>query len=142
MMLHGRSNTIKSFLPIFYLSKYFGCNLYPLPKVLSASNVKLNLRAIDVLICLIQFGLTFGITIPLITKWSHHDSAIRKDLESLISLSSVVTLTMAGSFANYAFAIISSFIVIIDIFNAPVIRSFLLFFTKIDEQVKHIFELI
>lgn len=141
-MLHGRSNTIQSFLPIFYLSKYFGCNLYPLPKVLNASNVKLNLRAIDVLLCLIQFGLKFGITIPLIKKWNEHDSAVRKELESLISLSSVVTLTMSGLFANYAYVIISLFIGIIDIFNAPVIRSFLLLFTNIDEQVKHIFELI
>lgn len=134
-MLHGRSDIVKSFLPIFYVSKYFGCNLYPLPKVISASNVKINLRAIDVFVCLIQVGLSFGITIPLIKKWDGPDSKMRQELESQISLSSVVMLSIIGSVVNYAYTTIFLFIVIIDMFNAPVIRSFLLLFTNIDEQV-------
>lgn len=135
MMFHGTSNIIKSFQPIFYISKYFGSNLYQLPKVLTPSNLKINPRPIDVFICFIQFSLTFGVTIPMIRRWDDEDSPIRKELESKISLSSVVILSITGSVANYAYSFIFLFIIISDMLNAPVIRSFILLFANIDEKV-------
>lgn len=135
MMFHGTSNIIKSFHPIFYISKYFGSNLYQLPKVLTPSNLKINPRPIDVFICFIQFSLTFGVTIPMIRRWDDEDSPIRKELESKISLSSVVILSITGSVANYAYSFIFLFIIISDMLNAPVIRSFILLFANIDEKV-------
>lgn len=65
-MSRGTPNIIKSFLPIYYLSKYYGCNLYPLPRKLNSSNLKINLRAIDVLTYLVHVGLAVGVLIPFI----------------------------------------------------------------------------
>lgn len=134
-MLH---NIVKSFQSIFYVSKYFGCNLYPIPKVLSAANVKMNLRATDVLIYLVHIGLALGVSIPLIRKWEDQSSPLRKELESQISLSSVVMLSITGAAVNYAHVIIFLFIIMFDMINAPVIRGFLLLFNDIDEKVYHL----
>lgn len=129
------STVIKSFIPIFYVSKYFGCNLYPLPKILNASNVKANLRAIDILICLIQICLAFGISIPLIKKWEDNESPLRKELESIISLYSVTILTISGSAANFGYVAIYLFVMFADMINAPVVRGILLSFADFDNQV-------
>lgn len=116
MALRETPNIIKSYLPLFYISKYFGCNLFPLPKLLSPSNVKIDIRAVDILICLIHFGLSIGVTLPFIMKW---DSALRKQLESKIALSSVVMMSIIGSSANYAHLLIYLFIMFSDMINAP-----------------------
>lgn len=131
------SKIVKSFLPLFYISKYFGCNLYPLPKVFSASNVKINLRAIDILLCLIQFALTFSVTIPLINKWNEKDSPLRKELESKVSVSSVIILTIVATAATYAYTFIYLTIMLADMINASIIRNILVLFTNVDEQVFH-----
>lgn len=138
MTVRGTPNIIKSFLPIFYTSKYFGCNLFPLPRLLTPSSVKLNVRAIDVLICLIHFGTAFGVTIPFVKSWDDEDkSGLRKELESKITMSSVVMMSIVGSSANYAHIFVYLFIIIIDMINATVIRKIVLLFTILDKQVCH-----
>lgn len=135
MLLREKPNIIKSYLPIFYTSKYFGYNLFPLPKLLSLSNVKINLRVVDILICLTHFGLSIGVTIPFIMKWDSNDSPMRKELESKITLSSVVMMSIIGSTANYAYVLIYLFIMIIDMRNAPSIRKVFVLFNNFDKQV-------
>ncbi len=136
-MLNANTSTaIKSFLPIFYISKYFGCNLYPLPKALNASNVKINLRVIDFLLCLYQLVITFTIIIPLIRKWDAKDSPVRNELESKISMSSVIILSITGTAATYAYTLIYLIIMIVDMVNATLIRGILFSFTNFDELVQ------
>lgn len=129
------SNIIKSFLPLFYISKCFGCNLFPLPRVLNPTNVKINLRAIDVIICSVHIGLSFFVTIPLIKTWEQSDSTLRKELEAMITYSSVVTLRLIGTAVNYGYVFTCLFIIINDMINASAIRNILLSFMNIDELV-------
>ncbi|KAJ6641362.1 hypothetical protein Bhyg_06301, partial [Pseudolycoriella hygida] len=60
------------------------------------------------------FGIAFGVTIPLIRKWDDQDSPLRKELESKISLTSVVMLSITGAVANYSYVIIFLIIIVAD----------------------------
>lgn len=142
MLPTATSNIVKSFRPIFYISKYFGCNLYPLPNDLNASNVKMNLRVIDVLLCLFQLILSFGVTIPLLQKWETDDSPMRKELESKITSSGVIILNMTGSVANYGYSFLCLVIMFIDMINASVVRSILLSFINFDKLVRKYYQIV
>lgn len=109
--------------------------MYPLPKVLNASNVKMKLRAVDISMCFIHLILTFSVNIPMIKKWDTEKSISRTELESKVSSSAVFILSLTGTAAAYAAIVALTVIMILDMVNASAIRKLLLSFATFDEQV-------
>lgn len=134
-MSHTRPNIIKSFLPIFYVSKFFGCNLYSLPSPLTATNIIKSPSAIDVLLCVIQFVLYVFIVFPFTKKWNSYDSVLNNDFASKTGSSGLVVIVFIGQSLTYALPFANLCIIFLDIRNSTIMRRILFAFVKFDEQV-------
>lgn len=126
---------IKSFLPIFYISKLFGCSLYSLPRPLNATNTNTPLTAIDVLLCVIQFALYFFMIIPLSKKWDSYDSIFNNEYATQIGSSGLVIIVFIGKSLHYIVTVTNLFVIIMDMRNSAGIRRVMLSLIEFDKQV-------
>lgn len=134
-MSHTARGTLNSFLPIFYVSKFFGSNLYPLPKTISSTNVNVSLRAIDFLFCLIQFGLHLFVIFPLYDKWQSYDSIFNNEFATEIGSSGLAIIIFIGQGIHYATILTHLFITIMGMKSSTIIRKILLTLDNFDKQV-------
>lgn len=134
-MSHTKPNVIKSFLPIFYVSKIFGCNLYTLPSPLNATNINASPTAIDVLFGVIQFALYVFIVFPFIKKWNSFDSVFNNAYATESGSSGLVVVVFIGQSLTYAVTVTNVIITFMDMRNSAIVRRILFSFTKFDEQV-------
>lgn len=134
-MANTTPGIIKSFLPIFYISKLFGCNLYALPAALNSKNVNASLRATDILICLIQFVLHIFVIYPLLNKWDRYDEVFNEEFANKIRSSGLVVIVFIGRCLNYATILTNLLYTIMDMRNSVNIRRILLYLINFDKQV-------
>lgn len=134
-MSHTNPDIIKSFLPIFYISKIFGCNLYPLPSPLNAANMKASLTAIDILFCVFQFALYIFVIFPLTEKWSSYNSIFNEEFASNSGSSGLLVIVIIGRSLSDIIAFTNLLIIIMDMRNSAIFRKILLSFIKFDEKV-------
>lgn len=129
------ADIIRSFLPIFYVSKIFGCNLYSLPRPLNASNIKAPLTAVDVLVCVIQFALYLLVFIPFSKKWDSYDSVFNNEFAVETGSSGLVVIVYIGQRLTYVFSYTNLFIIVMDMKNSAYIRGLFLSLINFDKQV-------
>lgn len=129
-------DNIRSFLPIFYLSKVFGCNLYSLPRTLDGSNLNACPTAFDVLLCLIHFALYIFVCIPLSQKWDSYDKVFSNEFASNMGSSGLVIIVFLGNILGYATCIKNLFIIVMDMINSANMRRIMLSFNEFDTQVR------
>lgn len=134
-MSHTTPEIIKSFLPLFYVSKCFGCNLFSLPSPLTATNINTSLTAIDILLCLIQFAFYVFIVHPLSLKWNNYDAVFNNDFAAKSGSSGLVVIVFIGNILTYVLSFTNLFITIMDMRNSANTRRILLLFIEFDEQV-------
>lgn len=126
---------IQTFLPIFYVSKVFGCSLYSLPWSLNEQNISTSLTAIDVLLCAIQFGFYFFIIVPLSKKWDNYDSMFNNKYATEIGSSGLVMIVFIGQILGYLQNFTNLLIIFMDMRNSRNIRRIFLSLIKFDKQV-------
>lgn len=134
IMSHTNSELIKSFLPIFYISKFFGCNLYTLPNPATATN-KNSTTISDVLICVVHVVMNLFVVIPLVKKWEVYNSVFNNDYATKSGFSGLVVIVFIGQIIAYAIIVVNCFITILDFINAKITRKILLTLIKFDEKV-------
>lgn len=134
-MSQATSGIIKSFMPIFYISKLFGCNLYSLPRALNSTNVNIPLTAIDILICLIQVFIQLFVIFPLIKKWESYDSVFNNEFATEIGSSGLVVIIFIGQFLSYLTIFTNLLFMYMDMSNSATIRGILLSLIHFDEKV-------
>lgn len=129
---------INSFLPIFYVSKLFGCNLYPLPCPLDATNLNAPITAIDVLCCVLQFSFYMFIVFPLTPKWNSYDSMFNNEFASKTGSPGLVVIIFIGQSIGNGIIFTNCLIMIMDMRNSATIRKILYSFIKFDEKVSNL----
>lgn len=130
---------IKSFLPIFYISKFFGCSLYSLPRPLDATNVNASLTAVDILFCMVHFGIYIFIIFPLSERWERYDAVFTNEFANKIGSSGLVVIVFIGQSLNYIASLTNLFIIIMDMRNSAHIRRIILSLINFDKQVSDFF---
>lgn len=129
------ADIIRSFLPIFFVSKIFGCNLYSLPRPLNATNVNTPLTAVDILVCACQFALYLFVIIPLSKKWDSYDAVFNNEFATEIGSSGLVVIVFLGHSLTYVICVTNLFIIIMDMRNSANIRRLLVSLSDFDKQV-------
>lgn len=135
IMSDTRPELIKSFLPIFYISKIFGSNLYALPNPLTAITINDSPTAINVLICVAHVAVNLVIVIPNILKWESYNSVFNNDYASKSGYSGLVVIVFIGRMISYAITVVNCFLTILDLRNATITRKILFSLIKFDEDV-------
>lgn len=131
----AQATWVESFMPIFYTSKLFGCNLYSLPRPLNSTNVHVPLRAIDTVLCLFQVVIHLFVIFPLSKKWNSYDSVFNNEFATKIGSSGLVIIVFIGQFVTYVTIFTNLLIVCMDMRNSATIRGIFLSLIHFDEKV-------
>lgn len=121
------------FYPLYLHSRFFGCNLFYLPK--SSKTVTIAIRVTDILILIIYVGLYVWMFVSVIYSQSESDQILRDVLFHLTAKTGSLVMAFVGRILFHIFAATNIFINIMDVINRNRIWKILCELRDFDDRV-------